>query len=219
MDVKIILRDAVICLGASAAFGIAVDRILAWRKASKAWEAVEEYSYSEEDEEPWEEREYFEIPEGVNEVEPEKSADRASGPLYRKPDLSEMVDYTKFAAVQDDEAGKDEEPEGAFVHLISEEEFVRGTGNSDGYVSVTGTWFAQDHILAGWDNDLVEKDPATTVGEKAVEQFEDPDVGAVYVRNDLLKVLFEIVRSDEDFDLARQEVLKMEADEPYPGEV
>lgn len=227
MDVKVVLRNVAISVGAGVAVGIAVDRIIAWRRARKYEEALDSYSYPEE-EYDWEEREYLEIPEGVNvvgadtdgdrDILPSTNPDRASGPLYRKPDLSEMVDYTKFS--KDDKKEEDDDPgeEAAYVHLISEEEFVRGTGNLDGYVSVTGTWFVQDHILAGWDLDLAEKDPSTTIGEKAVEKFDDPEVKAIYVRNDLLKVLFEVVRSDDLFDLAYQEVLKAESEEPYPGE-
>lgn len=229
MDVKIVLRNMTISVGAGIAVGVAVDRILAWRRGKKALEALYDYSYPEEEDEEWEEREYLEIPEGVNVVgadtdgdhviSPMTNSNRASGPLYQKPDLSEMVDYTKFSKQDNDK----DEPDGKedkqdFVHVISEEDFVRGTGNLDGYVSVTGTWFSQDHILAGWDSELTEKDVSSTVGEKAISLFDDPEIGAVYVRNDLIKVLFEVVRSDDRFDLAYQEILKMESDEPYPGE-
>ena len=228
MDVKIVLRNAAVSVGLGVAVGIAVDRVLEWRRGKKALEALYDYSYPEEENEDWEEREYLEIPEGVNvvgadtdgdrDILPSTNPDRASGPLYRKPDLSEMVDYTKFSKKDKKEVAEQEDETAAYVHLISEEEFVRGTGNLDGYVSVTGTWFAQDHILAGWDSDLSEKDPSSTIGEKAVEKFEDPEIKAVYVRNDILKVLFEVVRSDDLFDLAYHEVLKAESEEPYPGE-
>jgi hypothetical protein len=38
-----------------------------------------------------------------------------------------------------------------------------------------------------------------------LEKFDDPSVEYVYVRNDVDKVLFEIIRCDEPFDSARAE--------------
>lgn len=209
LDWKWIGETAAISVAVGVASGFVADRIISWRNAEKAWEAFEEYSYEEDDEFP-------DIPEGVNVVD-EPPTPVGNAAMYEKPDLSQLVDYTKYSKedVTEQKAAAEDLPG---VEIISEEEFVKRTGNLDGYVTATGTWFPQEFILAGWNEDLVEKDPASTVGEKAIEMFEDPTVDAVYVRNDVLKVLFEIVRSDSSFDLAEQEVLTMEAADPSYSE-
>ena len=204
MDWKWLLRTAGISLAAGVAAGFAADRIISWKTAGDAWDALEEYS--------GEEGEWPDIPDGVNEEsgwveiteDPYGRSPRVQESMYSKPDLSKLVDYTGFSK-KDGDGGEHKAADLPGVEIISEEEFVRGTGNLDGYVSVTGTWFAGECVLAGWDSDLDIKDPAATVGEKAVEMFEDPEIKAVYVRNDVLKVLFEIVRSEEAYDLAVEE--------------
>lgn len=211
MDWKWVLKTAGVSLGAGVAAGMIADRIIFWKKNREEWDDFEDYisDYVSEGEGDWPD-----IPEGVNENAPVAVPVSTEPPeLYQKPDLSKLVDYTNFSRGSDHD-GDAGVPDLPGVEIISSDEFVKGTGNLDGYVSVTGTWFAQDNILAGWDSDLEEKDPASTVGEKTVELFEDPDVEAVYVKNDVLKVLFEIVRSNDPYELAVQEALVMDAANP-----
>ena len=123
---------------------------------------------------------------------------------FRKPDISQLVDYTKFYPETGTDTDGDAEaeqhqpkPQGASaVEIISEEEFVAATGNDDGYVTATGTFFPDDRILAGWNDKSEPKDVKETIGEEAVALFEDESVDAVYVRNTVLKVLYEVVRGN-----------------------
>lgn len=211
VDLKWIARTTAVSCLVGVATGFVADRLISWKTAKDAWNSMEEYDpYLYEDDE------YPDIPEGVNEVEQEGV--EVVPPMYEKPDLSQLVDYTKFSKADAAEPGNVPAEDLPGVEIISQEEFVKRTGNLDGFVTATGTWFSQEGILAGWNEDLVEKDPASTVGEKAIEKFEDPTVDAVYVRNDVLKVLFEIVRSDDPFYLAQQELLTMEAADPSYSE-
>lgn len=130
---------------------------------------------------------------------------------FRKPDISticrpnsQLVDYTKFYPEKGTDTDGDAEaeqhqpkPQGASaVEIISEEEFVAATGNDDGYVTATGTFFPDDRILAGWNDKSEPKDVNETIGEEAAALFEDESVDAVYVRNTVLKVLYEVVRGN-----------------------
>ena len=148
------------------------------------------------------------IPEGVNEVEdPDVKMDKEASKLFVKPDLNKYIDYTKYQDLTKNystDVPKEEVVE-EFIHVIDEDEFVRETGNEDGYISVTASYFTQEKLLAGWNDELVEREPSETVGEKSLLLFDDPSVKAVYVRNDNLKVLYEIVRCDDSYESALME--------------
>lgn len=132
------------------------------------------------------------------------------GAAFEKPPLT---DYTKYAKAHpiggDDDGDRTEENtekvDASMFEIISEEEFVAATGNPDGYVTATGTYFPEDGILAGWNNDFEPKDVAGTIGEAAAGMFADEEVAAVYVRNNGLKVLYEILRGDGAFELQEEE--------------
>lgn len=142
---------------------------------------------------------------------------------FSKPDISELVDYTKFSRKGEavvTENGKpvtDEEPQEVnaptVFEIISVDDFLKETGNGDGYTSVVGTWFPQDGILAGWNENMEEKDPRSTIGEEALAMFDDPEVDLVYVRNTHLKVLFEIMKSSYSFDEVVDELKEAEEKE------
>ena len=131
--------------------------------------------------------------------------DKVVGTDFHKPDLKEIIDYTKFSRkgekvvaengqpVDSDEPQEVDAP--SVFEIITEAEFLKGTGNQDGYTSVVGTWYPEAKILTGWNEEEDEKDPRATIGEEALAKFDDPSVKAVYVRNTHLKVLFEIVRA------------------------
>lgn len=159
-------------------------------------------------EEEYEEYDLPDIPEGVNEVDDlNRKMDEEASKLFVKPDLNKYIDYTKYQDLTKNystDVPKEEMVESP-IHIIDEEEFVKETGNEDGYVSVTASYFTQEKILAGWNDDLIEREPSETVGEKSLEQFDDPSVKAVYVRNDSLKVLYEIVRCDDSYESALME--------------
>lgn len=199
VDWKYVAVTAAASVAVGIVAGIIADRIL------KGGEACTDDGWTNEDGEPdilTEDDYELDIPEGVNEV-------NRGVPSFelQKPNLEDMVDYTRF---YEHKTGKDDEDGAgdgvASVHVISEEEFVKGTGNLDGYASVTGTWFHDDGILAGWDESLEVKDVSATVGSSALTAFEDPEVDAVYVRNDILNVLYEIVRGEGSYENAVAEL-------------
>ena len=187
---------------ASSGFGVLVGCLSDKFIFSKGEEAddFEEYEEYEEEE--------LDIPEGVNEVEdPDVKMDKEASKLFVKPDLNKYIDYTKYQDLTKNystDVPKEEVVE-EFIHVIDEEEFVRETGNEDGYISVTASYFTQEKLLAGWNDELVEREPSETVGEKSLLIFDDPSVKAVYVRNDNLKVLYEIVRCDDSYESALME--------------
>lgn len=131
------------------------------------------------------------------------------GTDFYKPDISEIVDYTKFSHKGETVVAENGEPVDSekqpdvnapsVFEIISEEEFLRGTGNNDGYTSVAGTWWPDVKILTGWNEEEDEKDPRATIGEEALSMFDDESVKAIYVRNTHLKVLFEVVRARGNF--------------------
>lgn len=184
------------------------------------WEEDGYYSYDMEASSP-------EIPEGVNMVG--DIVDKVvNDKMFVKPDISKMIDYTKYSDIargygeSESEPAKivmpdDEDAPEAYdddrFELIDEQEFVREVGNLNGFVSATGTYFVQDKALAGWNEDLKEKDISNTVGWRAIRMFDEPDVKAVYVRNNDLKVLYEIVRGEDTMESAIQESLKMDISE------
>jgi hypothetical protein len=146
----------------------------------------------------------------------EETMERKVGADFSKPDISELVDYTKFSSPVEKvltENGKpvsETEPQNvnapSVFEIISVEEFLKGTGNDDGYTSVVGTWFQNDGVLAGWNEQMEEKDPRSTIGEEALAILEDPDIKAVYVKNTHLKVLFEILKSDDSIEDVIREI-------------
>lgn len=133
---------------------------------------------------------------------------------FEKPEMDEVVDttkivdYTRYAKEKLEEIAKPDEGEAmkelevppmSMIDVISEEEFLRASGNSDGFVTVVGTWFPDERILAGWDDKLEEKPAAENIGDEAVRLLDD-GAAAVYVRNRLVNVLFEVVRSQDSWE-------------------
>ena len=227
MDAKFIARTVGVSLGVGVVTGVIFDRAPVWVEnmrlkflpevTDEDWESmVQVYGPDEY---------YPDLPEGVNVVDEDgKSEDYNS--LFEKPPMSSMVDYSKFyGSDQDgDHANVPKTVEEMVkdlpgVEIISEEDFVKGTGNlMDGYVSVTGTYFTQEKILAGWDSELEERDIETSVGFKAISLFEDPNVKAVYVRNEVLKVLYEILRCNDPYEETVMQLDRERSDDPSYSE-
>lgn len=208
--------------GASLAIGVGVGLLVDFisRKRAEKGEACTdedwwEDAYDKDDDGDSYPETYPPVPEGVNELPPES---RQTSDLFVKPDISKAVDYSRFhekrnAAAQGLEVAVEEEKDPSVYEVIDEAEFVKESGNGDGYATVTGTYFTQDRILAGWNEDLDEKSVAETVGSEAISRFDDPEVRAVYVRNARTKVLFEVIRSDDPYEEAVAE-LHIPGDDP-----
>lgn len=93
--------------------------------------------------------------------------------------------YMTTEEIDDEEDYSDDEP-----YIIDPSEF----GNNGHYATQTCTYFA-DGVLVD-DVDEVIEEPETLVGNFHVDIFRDFDATSVYVRNDWMKMDFEILRDD-----------------------
>lgn len=93
--------------------------------------------------------------------------------------------YVTTEEIDDEEDYSDDEP-----YIIDPSEF----GNNGHYATQTCTYFA-DGVLVD-DVDEVIEEPETLVGNFHVDIFRDFDATSVYVRNDWMKMDFEILRDD-----------------------
>ena len=160
------------------------------------------------------------IPEGVNEVADED--EKVIAPGFRKPDISEMVDYTKYAKMsrEYDTAEPDmadlrnaetvnaEEGDDSWkFREITEIEYL---DPSNGMSKVDATYFTQERMLAGWNDELAERDIESTIGSECLKAFDDPKVRSVYVRNLEMGIDYEIVRCDDAYEEVLRESLSAE---------
>lgn len=133
--------------------------------------------------------------------------------IPEKPDISEYAkmirnkgyeptDYSKSMVSAEEEDMSKDDSEYKAPYVISPDEF----GMEDEYDQI-GLMYYADHILADDNDDLVE-DIETTVGIESLSHFGEYDDDCVYVRNERLKVDYEILRSLKTYS----EVLK---DKPY----
>ena len=111
-------------------------------------------------------------------------------------EYNNIIKYGNYVTTEeiDDEEDdySDDEP-----YIIDPSEF----GNNGNYATQTCTYFA-DGVLVD-DVDEVIEDPEKLVGNLHVDIFRDFDATSVYVRNDWMKMDFEILKDDwfwSDFD-------------------
>ena len=111
-------------------------------------------------------------------------------------EYNNIIKYGNYVSTEeiDDEEDdySDDEP-----YIIDPSEF----GNNGNYATQTCTYFA-DGVLVD-DVDEVIEDPEKLVGNLHVDIFRDFDATSVYVRNDWMKMDFEILKDDwfwSDFD-------------------
>lgn len=104
-------------------------------------------------------------------------------------EYNNIIKYGNYVTTEeiDDEEDdySDDEP-----YIIDPSEF----GNNGNYATQTCTYFA-DGVLVD-DVDEVIEDPETLVGNLHVDIFRDFDATSVYVRNDWMKMDFEILKDD-----------------------
>lgn len=93
--------------------------------------------------------------------------------------------YMTTEEIDEEDDYSDDEP-----YIIDPSEF----GNNGNYATQTCTYFA-DGVLVD-DVDEVIEDPETLVGNLHVDIFRDFDATSVYVRNDWMKMDFEILKDD-----------------------
>ena len=100
--------------------------------------------------------------------------------------------YMTTEEIDEEDDYGDDEP-----YIIDPSEF----GNNGNYATQTCTYFA-DGVLVD-DVDEVIEDPEKLVGNLHIDIFRDFDATSVYVRNDWMKMDFEILKDDwfwSDFD-------------------
>lgn len=99
--------------------------------------------------------------------------------------------------------------EGQKPYIIDPDEF----GDHDEYDTETLVYYA-DGILAHFRGDIVE-DVAGTVGAEALTKFgmDDNDPDTVYVRNDVAKADYEILRDEAMFSEVMKDVYQTETEE------
>lgn len=138
--------------------------------------------------------EKIEEPKEVEEKVEEKSIE-----VEEKKEYDSIIKHGNYMTMEENEENEedelcdsDDEP-----YIIDPSEF----GNYGHYATQTCTYFA-DGVLVD-DVDEVIEDPETLVGNYHVDIFRDFDATSVYVRNDWMKMDFEIIRDDwfwSDFD-------------------
>lgn len=116
-----------------------------------------------------------------------------------KKEYDSIIKHGNYMTMEEDEENEedelcdsDDEP-----YIIDPSEF----GNYGHYATQTCTYFA-DGVLVD-DVDEVIEDPDSLVGTYHIDIFRDFDATSVYVRNDWMKMDFEIIRDDwfwSDFD-------------------
>lgn len=108
-----------------------------------------------------------------------------------KPDLNtyanmvRKINYSQFST-EGKQALQVEEPEMCATHRIHPDEF----GEEDGYDTCTLMYYA-DKVLCDDFDELVEN-PDWTIGVENLEYFGEFEAGTVFVRNDRLKMDYEI---------------------------
>lgn len=117
--------------------------------------------------------------------------------LHEKPDISEyakMIQHNKYEPTDYSKSKVSENVSKDYSdykspYVISPDEF----GEEEDYDRISFMYYA-DHILADDDDELVE-DIAGTVGVESLTHFGEYDDDCVYVRNERLKVDYEILKS------------------------
>lgn len=137
--------------------------------------------------------------EETNAIEEPEKIEEKSIEVEEKKEYDTIIKHGNYMTMEEDEENEedelcdsDDEP-----YIIDPSEF----GNYGHYATQTCTYFA-DGVLVD-DVDEVIEDPETLVGNYHVDIFRDFDATSVYVRNDWMKMDFEIIRDDwfwSDFD-------------------
>lgn len=132
-----------------------------------------------------------------------------------KPSMSEYAKllnktgYTKYSSPEQTEVEEDEEEdddgdpgptkqyfgnEEDKPYVISPDEF----GEFDDYTQIT-LFYYTDHVLAESNDDEMVEDVEGSVGFESLNHFGEYDDDSVYVRNDRLKIDYEILRSERAY--------------------
>lgn len=137
--------------------------------------------------------------EETNAIEEPEKIEEKSIEVEEKKEYDTIIKHGNYMTMEEDKENEedelcdsDDEP-----YIIDPSEF----GNYGHYATQTCTYFA-DGVLVD-DVDEVIEDPDSLVGTYHIDIFRDFDATSVYVRNDWMKMDFEIIRDDwfwSDFD-------------------
>lgn len=160
-----------------------------------------------------------------NDIPEDDKAQEKAEMAREKPSVAEYAkklskagytNYSNSIMVDDDEEQTSDDPgeepgkyfgdKDAQPYVIAPEQFAE----LDGYDQISLTYYA-DHILAD-DNDQLLEDVEGTVGFESLTHFGEYEDDSVYVRNDRLKVDYEILRDERKYS----DVIKTK---PYLKEV
>lgn len=122
-------------------------------------------------------------------------------------DMDELHDkeFDRYAEILKDHKYSHEEPcfdEGTNdkPYVVSPDEF----GDADNYEIITLNYYADGVVADDW-NDPIE-DIGATIGEDFASHYGEYEEDVVYVRNDRLKVEYEILRSNQRYeDMAKDD--------------
>lgn len=119
-----------------------------------------------------------------------------------KPALNDYMDRLKEAGYKNYSTSADEtkiqkEPDFSTkdIYTINDAEF----GEEDGYEQLTYTYYNDNILCDENDEPLSQNDILRTVGYDALENFDYEENDAVYVRNDILKTDYEILRDAREY--------------------
>ena len=137
--------------------------------------------------------------EETNAIEEPEKIEEKSIEVEEKKEYDTIIKHGNYMTMEEDKENEDDELYSSDdePYIIDPSEF----GNYGHYATQTCTYFA-DGVLVD-DVDEVIEDPETLVGNYHVDIFRDFDATSVYVRNDWMKMDFEIIRDDwfwSDFD-------------------
>lgn len=137
--------------------------------------------------------------EETNTIEEPEKIEEKSIEVEEKKEYDTIIKHGNYMTMEEDKENEDDELYSSDdePYIIDPSEF----GNYGHYATQTCTYFA-DGVLVD-DVDEVIEDPETLVGNYHIDIFRDFDATSVYVRNDWMKMDFEIIRDDwfwSDFD-------------------
>lgn len=137
--------------------------------------------------------------EETNTIEEPEKIEEKSIEVEEKKEYDTIIKHGNYMTMEEDKENEDDELYSSDdePYIIDPSEF----GNYGHYATQTCTYFA-DGVLVD-DVDEVIEDPDSLVGTYHIDIFRDFDATSVYVRNDWMKMDFEIIRDDwfwSDFD-------------------
>lgn len=142
-------------------------------------------------------REYYRSARGKKEVEETIEINNEKNEVESredyKPTKKEYTDYTKLASSYNSEDRPIKDILNSIPAVIDPSEF----GEEPGYDTMTLTYFA-DGVLVDDVDDVIEE-PDLVVGLENLKIFEEFGASTVYVRNDIYKTDYEIIKDDWNY--------------------